>query len=200
MIADRIRMYPKAARNASSAALVIIGVLAMYSWVLSPHVGYLHAMQRFGSVVDRVAEEKDRICSTLDVKVSQWKTVQQELAELDQGVFTAEGAKAFVRGLLPLVEETGGVVVLADFTGNGKTNRIEEPNAPMVIDVSHLSLIALGQPDQVSALLQRLGDNRPRIWIDSCQCDFSDGDSGQVECNLVLTLYAVENRKEPSGR
>ena len=57
-MADRIRRYPKATRNASSAALLAIGVLALYNWVLAPHVGYLHAVQRLGPVVDRVTEEK----------------------------------------------------------------------------------------------------------------------------------------------
>jgi hypothetical protein len=198
MIADRIRMYPRATRNASSAALIIIGVLAMYNWVLAPHLGYLHAIQKFESVVDRVVEERDRVCSTLDTKVGQWHTLQRELAELDDGVFTADQAKAFVRGLLPLVEETGCVVVLADFAGNKKTARIEDPNQTLVIEVSHLNLDTVGRPEQISALLQWLRDHRPRICVDSCQVDFSDGDSGRIECNLALTLYTVGNREVPA--
>jgi hypothetical protein len=198
MIADRIRMYPKVTRHGSSAALIIIGALALYNWVLWPHLGYLHAMQKLGAVVDRVAEERDRICSTLDAKVGQWHTLQGELAELDEGVFTAEQAKAFVRGLLPLVEESGCAVVRADFAGDGKTTRIEDPNQTLVIEVSHLNLDALGQPEQISALLQRLRDHRPRIAVDSCQVEFSDRDSGRIECNLVLTLYTAGNRKGPA--
>ena len=198
MIADRLRRYPKAARNASSAALLAIGVLALYNWVLAPHVGYLHAVQRLGPVVDRVTEERERICSTLDEKAGQWRTLQQDMAELDEGVFRADRARTFVRGLLPLVEETGCAVVRADFGADAKAERFEEPNVPMVVDVSHTNLDVLGQPGQVSALLQRLRDSRPRAWIDSCRCDFSGGDAGQVECNLVLTLYAVVDRKEPA--
>jgi hypothetical protein len=199
MIADRVRRYPKATRNASSAALIVIGVLALYNWVLAPHLGYLHAMQEFGSVVNRVAQERDRICSTRDSKVSRWHTLQRELAELEEGVFTADQAKTFIRGLLPLVEETGCAVIMADFIGGGKTTRIEDPNQTVVIAVSHLNLDALGQPDQVSALLQRLRDHRPRISISACQFDFSDGGSGQVECHLALVVYALENRKGPAG-
>ena len=55
------------------------------------------------------------------------------MAELDEGVFTADQAKTFVRSLLPLVEETGCVVVRADFAGDAKTQRLEEPNLPVVI-------------------------------------------------------------------
>ena len=199
MMADRLRRYPKTTRNVSSAALIVIGVLALHNWVLAPHLGYLHAMQKYGAVVDCVTQEKNRIADTLEAKVSQWHTLQRELAELEDGVFTADQAKTFVRSLLSLVEETGGTVVRADFTGGGKTTRMEDPNQTVVIEVSHLSLDALGPPAQVSALLERLRDNRPRISIDSCRFDFPDGGSGQVECHLALTVYAVGNRRVPGG-
>jgi hypothetical protein len=188
-------MVPKGARNAFSAALVGIGVLALYNWVLAPHVGCLHAMQQWGSALQRVAEERDRICSTLDAKVSRWKALQGEAAELGQGVFTVEGARVFVRDLLPLVEATGCAVVLADFTGKGKAERRDEPNAPVALEASPLHLVASGTPDRVSALLQRLVDHRPRVWIDSCQCDFSEGQTEAVECSLVLTLYTIRQRQ-----
>jgi len=196
----RMHVPPKATRHAFSAALVLIGVLALYNQVLAPHLGYLHAMQRFGAVVDRVAEERDRISSTLDAKVSQWHALQHELTGLDEGVFTADDAKAFVRGLLPLVEETGCVVVLADFAGPGKADRVEEPNQPVVIEASHVNLVVRGQVDTLSLLLQRLGDHRPKIWIDSCQCDFAEGGARQAECSLALTLYAAQDRLEPAGK
>jgi len=197
VIADRLRRYPKAARNASSAALLAIGLLALYNWVLAPHVGYLHAVQRLRPVVDQVTEERERICSTLDEKVGQCRTLQQDMAELDEGVFTGDRAKTFVRGLLPLVEETGCAVARADFGSDAKVERFGDPNLPVVIEVSHMNLDVLGQPDQVSTLLQRLRDSRPRAWIDSCRCDFSGGEGGQIECNLVLALYTVVDRKEP---
>ena len=38
MITGRLRRHPKAARNASSVGLLAIGVLALYNWVLAPHV------------------------------------------------------------------------------------------------------------------------------------------------------------------
>jgi hypothetical protein len=196
MIADRLRTYPRATRSASSAALIVIGGLALYNGVLAPHLGCLHAMQEFRCTVGQIAEEKDRICSTLDAKVRQWHALQREATALDEGVFTAQQARAFVRGLLPLVEQTGCTVVLADLASRGKTTRIEDPNEGVVIEASHLNLDAVGQGQQVSLLLQQLGDQRPRVWVDSCQLDVVDTDAGRMECHLALTLYTVESRRE----
>ncbi|MCL5279276.1 MAG: hypothetical protein M1376_05145 [Planctomycetes bacterium] len=227
MTSDRTRRYPKAARHASSAALLAVGVLALYNWVLAPQVGYLRAVQRLGPVVGRVTHERERICGTLDGKVSQWRNLQRVQAELQEGVFTVEQAKAFARGLLSVVEETGCTVLRADFNPDVNTQRLDEPNLPVVIEVSRMTLDVLGPLDRVSALLQQLRDSRPRAWIDSCQCDFSGGDgfpnamnrvwgpeAGQVECNLALALYTVGERyyvrviqgkeedagKDPGGR
>ncbi len=199
MIADHIRMHPQAVRHASSAAVIILGAIALYNWALAPHVGYLQAMQRLEAVVGSVAEEKDRIDGTLEAKVGQWRSLQQELAKLEEGVFPAQEAQTFLQGLLPLVEETGCTVVVADFAGHDKTTPIEEPNVPLVVDMFHPSLVVSGGADQVVALLQRLRDHRPRVWVDSCQCDFSGAGAAQVECSLVLALYAAEDRHKSSG-
>jgi hypothetical protein len=194
--ADPVRRYPKTARNASSAALLALGVLALYNWVLAPHVGYLRAVQRLGPVVGRVTQERDRVCRTLEGKVGQRRTLQEDKAELEEGVFTVEQAQAFRRGLLTLVEETGCAVLRAEFNPDARTQRLDEPNLPVVMEVSRMNLEVLGRPDQVSALLQCLKDSRPRAWTDSCQCDFSGPEGGQVECNLTLALYVIVERRE----
>ncbi len=198
MIADRIRTHPRVVRHASSAAVIVIGAIALYNWVLASHVGYLHAMQKLEAAVGSIAEEKDRVGGTLKAKIGQWRSLRQELAELEDGVFTTQEAQAFLRGLLLLVEETGCTVVVADLAGHDKTTPIEEPNAPLVVDVFRPSLAVSGGADQILTLLQRLRDHRPRVWIDSCQCDFSDAEEGPLECSLGLALYATENRY-PSG-
>ncbi len=199
MIADRIRTHPQAVRHASSIAVIIIGAVALYNWVLAPHVGYLHAMQRLEAAVGSIAEEKDRVGGTLEAKIGQWRSLRQELAELEEGVFTPQEAQAFLHGLLPLVEETGCTVVVADLAGHDKTAPIAEPNVPLVVDMFRPSLVVSGRADQVLALLQRLRDHRPRVWIDSCQCDFPDAGAGPLECSLGLALYATENRYRSGG-
>lgn len=200
MSAARNRRYPKAARHVSSAALLAVGGLALYNWMLAPHVGYLHAVQQLGPVVGRVTQERERIRGSLDGKVTQWRTLQQDKAKLDEGVFTEEQAKAFVRGLLPVVEKTGCEVLRAEFNPDARMPRLDEPNLPVVIEVSLVNLDVLGQLDQVSALLQQLRDGRPRAWIDSCRCDFPGGDAGQVECNLALALYVIVDRQDPARK
>jgi hypothetical protein len=198
-MADPANLRHKA-RHASSAALLLIGALALYNWVLSPHVGYLHAMQRLEPVVERVAEEKSRICGTVDGKLRDLRTLQRERAAVDNALFTPDQAQAFARGLLPLVAVTGCDVVRADFTDRGRTVPSPDPNAPVSIVVSPLSLEVSGQPAQITAVLERMRDHRPKVWIDSCRIDFPEARAGPLACHLVLTLYVVEQkRSRPAG-
>jgi hypothetical protein len=196
---ERFGVPPTAVRHGSSAALVLVGVFAMYHWVLAPHLGCLHAMQKLESAVERVAQEKERIDGTLAEKVGQRQTLQREVMELEEGVFTADQAGALVRGLLPLVEQTGCAVVMADFAGKGKPERIEDPNEPVALEVCHPILDAEGQSEQVSALLRQLAAHRPRIWVDACHVTFLNENSGRVACHLALTYYVVTSRKEAAG-
>ncbi len=199
MIADRLRTHPHVVRHTSSAALVLIGAIALSNWVLAPHVSYLHAMQKLGAALDHVAAEKGRLDGVLATKVRQWQSLRREWTEYEEGVFSVDSAQTFLGGLLPLVEETGCTVVLAECAGQGKVSPTADPNMSPVLEVYHPGLVAAGQPDQVAALLQRLQDHRPRVWIDSCRCDFSNGGSGLVECNLVLALYVGQDRRVPGG-
>lgn len=195
MKTELARVPPQAVRHGSSAALLLVGVLAGYNWLLAPHVGCLHAMQKLESAVGRVVEEKVRIGRTLAEKAGQRQALQRELAELEQGVFTPGQARTFRPGLLPLVEQTGCTVVTADFARPGKSDREEDPNVPVMVEASSLSLDVEGTAGQVAALLQRLRDHRPRIWVDSCRLDFPGGDSGRTACHLGLTFYIVAERK-----
>ncbi|MCU0914554.1 MAG: hypothetical protein MUC88_08335 [Planctomycetes bacterium] len=207
MIADRLRRCPRVARDTSSVALLLIGLLALCNWVLVPHVGYLRALQRLESAVARGSEERDRIGGSLEDQVAQWRSLQRETAGLAERLFQAREAQTFVRDLLPFVEETGCVVVLADYAGGGPAEPVPEgfpdavscvggpePNAPVALVVSHLDLTAAGTLDQITALLERIENHHPRVWVDACRFDFPHGYSGRMECHLVLTMYVAQQR------
>ena len=196
---DSLRAHPQAVRGGSSAALLLVGVLVAYGWILAPHLNCLHAMQKLEVAVGRVSEEKERIAGTLEAKVRQRHALQEELAQCQQGVFPADQARTFLRSLLPLVEETGCTVVTADFIGKDRPVRIEDPNGPLVIEADPVSLEVEGPSERIQALLQRLRDHRPKIWVDSCQVDFPAQDSGPLACHLALTFYTVTNRNGPAG-
>jgi hypothetical protein len=173
------------------AAPFVIAVAALYNWVISPHVGYLHAMQRLEPVMGRMAEEVDTVCGSLEEKLSTMRTLRGELAHLDGGLFTPEEAKAFLHDLQALVEKTGCVMTAADFARDKDARTAEDPNAPVAVETSHADLTVAGHYEQIVSLLRTLRDRRQKVWVDSCRLDLVDPRTGRLECQFGLTIYAA---------
>jgi len=194
---DSHTAYGKTKRYASSGALLIVGALALGNWLLSPHLGYLHAVERLEPVVMHMAEERDRICGTREAKLEELRRLQDELAEADSRFFSDGSTKEFVRCLLPLIEATGCTVVVADFTGGTDTITVPDPNESLIVVVNSANVTVLGQHDEIVALLKRLQTHRPKVWIDACRIGLFDKRSAQLECSLVLTVQVIRGQEEP---
>jgi len=183
-------------RCALTAAPFLIGVLAVYNWVISPHIGYLHAMRRLEPVVDRMAEELDAVSGGFDEKCSTMRKLRGELAEVREGLFTREESKAFIRDLQTLVGKAGCTMVAADFTCGKKAKETEDPNVPVVVEALYANFTMMGQYEQIVAFLQMLREGQQKVWVDSCRIDLRDPRSGRLECRLGLAIYIV---RQPGG-
>jgi len=192
---DRTIMAKGSKRNAISVALIVIGAAAMYNWTLSPQVGYLRAVQRYQPVVDEMAEETGRIGGTLDAKRQQLRTMQRELAEARGSLFTREEARVFLGNLQSFVEQTGCKVAVVAFTSDDRTEQPPGSGGPASVVTSQVNLTVVGQYDQIVMLLDRLQNNRKKIWVDSCALTLSDMRSGRLECKLILILHALSDKE-----
>ncbi len=169
-----------------------MGAVASYNWVISPHVGYLHAMQRLEPVMDRMAEELNVITEGLDEKRGTLRALQRDLATIREGLFTPEEAKQFFRDLQALVEATGCAMISVDFTqGEKEVPATEDPNAVAIVAVSHADLNTAGSYEQIVLLLQTFRERRQKIWLDSCDLNLVDPRHGRLVCQFGLTIYAV---------
>jgi hypothetical protein len=187
---DRTSAVGRSMRSALSTALLIIGAIAVCNWVAWPYVGYLHAVQQLEPVVGQMAEEKDRIHGNLDTKLLQARAMERELADIRAGLFRGAEVAEFFRNLPMLVEQTGCLIVLADFTDGdaGPARRGDKPDA---LEASHANLTVLGQYEQLIALLERLQNDRRKVWVDSCRVERYDAGRGLCRCQLAVTIYAL---------
>jgi hypothetical protein len=188
---DRSHKSAGSARRALTAAPFVIGAMALYNWAISPHVGYLHAMQRLEPVMDRMVEELNVVGETLEEKRSTMRNLRAELATVREGVFTREQSKAFVHDLQTLVGKAGCVMVAADFTCDKDVNERDDPNVPPAVEALHADFTMEGQYDQIVAFLQMLREKPQKVWVDSCQIDFVDSGRGPLECRLGLTIFVA---------
>ena len=169
----------------------VIGTVALYNWVISPHVGYLHAMQRLEPVLSTMAEAASRVSGTLGEKHASLRALQRELAESQSGLFPYEESKLFIHDLQDLVETAGCTVMAVDVTDGREAPAAPDPNAPVAARSLRLDVTAAGQQEQVVALLQSLRQRRPKVWVASCRLELRDPDGGRLEVRLGLALDAA---------
>jgi hypothetical protein len=192
-------MLYKSKRYVLSLAPILIGAIALYNWVISPHVGYLYAMQRLDPIVDQMVEQKQRIGNTLDAEHHKLRALQRELAGAREKLFLREESKAFVHNLQSLVEQAGCTLIMAEFTRGEDTRQTLERDAPEAVEALQVGLTVWGQYGQIITLLERLQENRRAIWVDSCHMALLDSQEGRLECRLTLTSYVVLGPGESHG-
>jgi len=178
-------------RCALTAAPFVIGAAALYNWVISPHIGYLCAVQRLEPVMGKMVEELDAVEGSIEEKLSTMRTLRGELEDVREGLFSPEESQAFLRDLQALVDATGCVMTEAEFAREEPDKRAADPNALIAVEASHADLTVTGSYEQIVSLLRMLRQQRQKVWVDSCRLDLVDPRKGRLECQLGLTLYAL---------
>jgi len=169
----------------------VIGTTALYNWVVSPHVGYLHAMQRLQPALDRMAEEVGRVSEVLDDKVAGLRAMQRELAESRQGLFTQNESRLFIHDLQDLVVTAGCAAIVMDFAEDHDPAVAPDPNVPVAVRSYRLNVTATGQQEQIVTLLRSLRQRRPKVWVDSCCLERYGTEAGRLKVNLGLVIDAA---------
>jgi len=174
-----------------AVALCLIGAVAVHNRVVSPHIGYLHAMQRLEPVLDRMAEELEAVDETREEKLSTARGLQAELARVREGLFTPEEAAAFTHDLPTLIENTGCTMSEVDLTSTGDSEQTDDPHATVAVRALNVDCTVMGQYEQIVALLQSLHQRRQKVWVDSCEIDLLDPRGGRLKCRLGLTIFIM---------
>jgi hypothetical protein len=175
--------------------VLVIAAGAAYDGVISPHIGYLCAMQRLEPAMDRMAGELDMICDTLEERLAALRSMRRELAETQERCFTYDECRQFMHVLQDLVEKAGCALVAADFTHEADSGTTKA-DAFAVVQSFHVDLTVTGQYEELIALFQGLGEGPQRIWVDSCRMGLLDPARGQMELQIDLTIHAVLRPEE----
>ena len=174
-----------------AAAPFVLGVVALYNWVISPHVGYLHAMRRLEPVVSQMAGELGAVCGTLDEKLATMRGMREELEDIRAGLFTREQSRTFIHDLHALIEGAGCTMMSTCVTCDQNPKRTEDPNVPLMVETHHADVTVEGQYEQVVALLGALREKRQKVWVDSCRMDLLDPRTKRLKCQFGLTIHAL---------
>jgi hypothetical protein len=182
-------------RRVLVAALCVIGALAVYNWLVSPHVTSLHAAQRYERAASTVMNKGQAVAQQLDIKRQTLQRLLAEQASLAEGIFRPAEVEPFLDELERLCMETK--CVLVSFSHAAKNAPIlrdlGDANSPVLQKTAKLTLQAgYGNVEQ---FLEKLQTYRRKVWID--KLEISSAPPG-VTCNLEISVY-IHRSKENEG-
>jgi Tfp pilus assembly protein PilO len=200
VVMNRVITLGRSTRTTMSMSLIAIAGIAMYGWIVSPHVAYLHAVQKYEPVVKEVAKEKDDLCTALGLKQQRLQTMQSELSKLRDRLFTPDEAQGFLDSLETSCQKAGCSVTSIEFPGDGSRAETAKATELPVVQVRRANLVVIGQYGQIVALLERLQDRPQQVGTDSCRIELLDVASARLKCDLTMTIWVACIGGDPNDR
>ena len=196
MLIERMRTLNGSTQKAMSAALMAAMLIAGYGWIVSPHVAYLQAVQRYEPAVRDMAAHKNSVCTSLGRNRRLLDTIGGELETLRVKFFTPAQATAFLSDLETLAENTGCSVTSVDFLFDNNVLRKDGSPEPLTIALHRARLAVLGQYDDLIELLEQLQHRSQEVRIDSCRIELADARTGKLKCDVALAIWVLAYEEE----
>ena len=200
MLMNRVIMLGNSTRTTMSMSLIAVAAIAMYGWIVSPHVAYLHAVQKYEPVVKEAAKEKSNLCTALGLKQRRLQAMRDELSKLRGRLFTPEEAQSFMGGLEASCQKAGCAVTSIGFPGDGGRSGAANVAEPPVVQVRRANFAVLGRYDQIVALFELLQDRSQQVSVDSCRIELLDVASARLKCDLTMTIWVACGGENPNDR
>ena len=182
-------------KNAVSASLIIIAVIAMYNWIVAPRAKYLSAAQQYGSAMQTVVEKNKIIETKVNIKKKQLQQLQQQSEQLQSTLFTPEKAREFFSDLQAISEETGCIVYSVNLITNKQNPNDGQLEDSTGIDTKSAVLSVVGVYRNISRLIQRLQARTQKVWIDSIRLRTISYNSDQPRCDIAITICTLADRE-----
>ena len=191
MLINRVTTLTRSTQKAMSVALIVAAAIAGYGWILSPHLAYLHAVQRYEPAVEDMTVRKNDVCTALGTKRRRLETVSSELATLRVKFFTPTQATAFFSRLEALAEKTGCTVTSVDFVFDNRALDSEASPAQPALALHRAKLTVVGQYNDLIGLFEQLQHRSQEVWIDSCRMELADVRTGKLKCNVTVAISVL---------
>ena len=181
----------RSSKNAVFTAFVVIEAITLYSWIVTPHLNSLQAVQRYESVADKLAK-KTRIIST-NVKLRKKKLgqLQEEFEHIHIKLFDPVKAKEFFSDIQAIAEETNCIVYSLNFSPTDSAINAGQSEISCQITANRAIFSVGGRYKDIVALINKLQNRSKQVWIDSISMEPVDRNSELLKCDMSIAIYVI---------
>jgi len=191
VLIDSLAKLNSTSRNAISAALVVIVAIAVYSWIVAPHVTYLSAVQRYESVVDDVVKKNKILSSAVRTKKKKLEQLHEQFAQLQGSLFMVDKAKEFFSDLQAISVQAGCTVYSLNLITSEQDAQDGQAETTSGIVTKSAVLSVIGAYGDIVRLMESLQAREQKVWIDSVRMTSLDNASDQLKCDITITICTI---------
>lgn len=197
MLINLLAKLSRTSKNAFSASLIIITVLVIYNWIVTPRVTYLLAAQQYESVMDSVVKKNKAISSRIEVKRKKFQELREQSSQLHSTLFSPNKAREFFSDLQAISEETGCIVHSVNLVTNKQSPKKDgQLRDSLGLETKNAVLSVVGVYKNIIRLIERLQSRTQKVWIDSINLCALRHDSDQLRCDITITICIIMDEEE----
>lgn len=182
---DNFVKLNKRSRYSLSIALMIIALLGVYNWVISPHTQYLSAAQKYEQALNQRNKTNKTILNNLKIKDKNLERLENRLDTLKDIAFTEDESKKFWTNIKKDTEDAGCYFNSISF--------FEEKQQPenSIFTTESAALNITGNYSSITQLIEKIASNPDKIWIDSLQLSAAR-QSSILQCDMTITIFKIK--------
>jgi hypothetical protein len=183
-------------RNAMAAAIMVICTFAIYNWFISPHTQYLHAAQKYLTVIDSEEKRSESINNELKQQQKRLDELTHQLELQKQSFFNNDQAKIFLSDLQSIAEKSGCLVANLKFLP-ARDITVKSNNS---LGICHYqtNMSVMGNYEDIVKFLNTLQNRTAKVWIDSIYVGMKQTTNGYLSCDITLSIYTLKVKENTS--
>jgi hypothetical protein len=181
----------RSSKNVVFAAFVVIEVIALYNWIVTPHLNFLQVTQRYEAVADKLAK-KNRIIGT-NVKLRRKKLgqLQEDFKHIHIKLFNPVKAKEFFSDIQAMAEQTDCIIYSLNFSPTDSAINAGQSEISSRITANRAIFSVGGRYKDIIALINKLQNRSKQVWIDSISMEPVDRNSELLKCDMSIAIYVI---------
>jgi hypothetical protein len=190
----------RSSKNIVFAVFVVIEAIALYSWIVTPHLNSLRAAQKYDSVADKLAKKSQIISTNAKLKEKKLGQLQEESKYIYVKLFDPVKAKEFFSDIQAMAEQTNCIIYSLNFLPTDSAISAGQPKISSCITAHRVIFSVGGGYKDIVALINKLQNRSKQVWIDSISIQPVGGSSELLKCDMSIAIYVIyAEGKHPYG-